>query len=133
MTDKKFIIFSDDDDPDVECAENEDSQGNDDDRRRHPRYRVGVLTEIHTDDRGLLPGITFNMSESGAYLMTLVPLNPGDEVTLSFVSCDDKRETLQARVVHGTELTKDIFWSQGIGFEFVDTVPSFFKVEFEKE
>lgn len=137
MSKKKFIIFSNDEEdehPDEDESEDA-SSGDDADRRRHPRYRIGVLTEIHTDteERKILPGITFNMSESGAYLMTLAPLNPGDEITLSFVSADDRRETLLARVVHGTELTKDVFWSQGVGIEFVESVPNFFEVEFSKK
>lgn len=137
MSKKKFIIFSngEEDEDLVEDEADDAASGSDADRRRHPRYRIGVLTEIHVneEERKILPGITFNMSESGAYLMTLAPLIPGDEVTLSFVSADDQRETLRARVVHGTELNKDVFWSQGIGIEFVESMPNFFEVEFSKK
>lgn len=128
MSDKKFILFSNDEKHEI------DDEESGDDRRRHPRYRIGVLTEVHSeeDEGKVLPGITFNMSESGAFLMTLSPLTPGEEVTLSFVSSDDRRETLRARVVHGTELDKDVFWSQGIGIEFVETIPNFFELEFKK-
>ena len=100
-------------------------------RRRHKRYRVGVLTEIETTNQKKIPAITFNMSESGAYLMTLAPLENGEEVALDFVSFGE-RETLKGRVVHGAELDKNVFWSQGVGIEFVDGVPRFFAVEFEK-
>jgi hypothetical protein len=59
-----------------------------------------------------------------------MPLKPGEEVMLHFVSSDETREALRARVVHGTELNRDVFWSQGIGLEFVEGVPSFLRVEF---
>jgi hypothetical protein len=103
------------------------------DRRRHPRLRVGVLTEIVHETRGKIPGITFNLSESGAFLLTLMPLEKGEEVELRFVSVDDSRESVRARVVHGTELRRDVFWSQGVGLEFVEGVPSFLKVEFPQK
>jgi hypothetical protein len=134
MGQKKFIVFSHDEGekptpgPEVEPP---DPSGAD--RRRHRRHRVGVLTEIVHETRGKIPGITFNVSESGAFLLTLMPLTKGDEVELRFVSADEGREAIRARVVHGTELKRDVFWSQGVGLEFVEGVPSFLKVEFPEK
>lgn len=131
MSEKKFVAFTHEpgDKPTPGPAEGPpESSGAD--RRRHARHRIGVLTEIVHETRGKIPGITFNLSESGAFLLTLMPLAQGDEVELRFVSADESRETIRARVVHGTELKRDVFWSQGIGLEFVEGVPSFLKVEF---
>ncbi len=131
MNEKKFIIFSPDGHGEAnDPSATEDSEGSD--RRRHTRHRVGVLTEIVTVDREKLPGITFNMSRSGAYLLTLVPLESGEEVELCFISDTGQREVMRGRVVHAAELKKEMFWSQGIGIEFVEGAPGFFKVEFEE-
>ena len=131
MSQKKFIVFThgQGEGPD-QPGEAPDGDSGGEDRRRHPRHRIGVLTEIVHETRGTIPGITFNLSESGAFLLTLMPLKPGEEVMLHFVSSDETREALRARVVHGTELNRDVFWSQGIGLEFVEGVPSFLRVEF---
>jgi hypothetical protein len=134
MSQKKFIVFTHDAGERPTPGPDEsppDSSGAD--RRRHTRHRVGVLTEIVHPTRGKIPGITFNLSESGAFLLTLMPLTQGEEVELRFVSADESREAIRARVVHGTELKRDVFWSQGVGLEFVEGVPSFLKVEFPEK
>lgn len=132
MSQKKFIVFTHDaGERPTPAAGPQGASGAD--RRRHARHRVGVLTEIVHETRGKIPGITFNLSESGAFLLTLMPLAPGEEVELRFVSADESRETVRARGVHGTELNRDVFWSQGIGLEFVEGVPSFLRVEFPEK
>lgn len=134
MSEKKFVIFSPQkcaNEAEPPVAGGGDGKTSEDDRRRHQRFRAGVLTEITDIEGRKLPGITFDVSKSGAYLMTLSHLEPGSEITLHFIADDDERETRRARVVHGSKLDTDVFWSQGVGIEFVEGAPSFFEVEFD--
>jgi len=134
MSDKKFIIFTHDaGEHPTPGPESEPEDSSAADRRRPRRQPNGLPPEIVHETRGKIPGITFNLSESGAFLLTLMPLSTGEEVELHFVSADESRETIRARVVHGTELRRDVFWSQGVGLEFVEGVPSFLKVEFPEK
>jgi hypothetical protein len=125
MDQQRFIIYSPKDG--AEDAERE-SQGSE--RRRHQRYRVGVFAEI---ERGggsrYVPGITYNMSRSGALLLTLEPVEPGEEVTVNFISSDNERAVATGRVVHRERLDQGLVWSQRIGVEFVGGSPSFLESE----
>lgn len=99
-------------------------------RRRHPRYRIGVLTEIESKSIGLVPGITFNISESGALILTLEPMAKGDEVNIMFLTEDGRREVLAGLIVHDEELGHHMFWKHKIGVRFAEDVPEFLKAEF---
>jgi hypothetical protein len=130
MTDDKFIIFTPSDAADGEATGEETQEGRE--RRRHRRFRAGVLTEIHRRGRsGPFPGITYNLSRSGALLLTLASLQEGEQVELCFISNEKQRAEVQARVVYGAELKKDTFWSRGFGIEFITDCPLFLESELE--
>lgn len=99
-------------------------------RRQHPRYRIGVLTEIESKAIGLVPGITFNISETGALILTLEPLAKGDQVNIMFLTEDGRREVLAGLIVHDEELGNHMFWKHKIGVRFSEDVPEFLKSEF---
>lgn len=102
------------------------------DRRRHQRYKIGVLTEIESASRGVVPGITYNISESGALLLTLEPLTKGEDVKIMFLTEDGRREVMAGEVVHDEELGHHMFWKHKIGIEFTEEVPTFLKAEFQQ-
>jgi hypothetical protein len=99
-------------------------------RRRHHRYRIGVLTEIESKSTGLVPGITFNISESGALILTLEPMTKGEQVNIMFLTEDGRREVMPGVIVHDEELGHHMFWKHKIGVKFSEDVPEFLKAEF---
>lgn len=123
MDQQRFIIYSPKDSATVEAADGPGAE-----RRRHQRYRVGVLAEIERGARAV-PGITYNMSRSGALLLTLEPLELGEEVTVNFIATDNERAVATGRVVHRESLDQGLIWSQRIGVEFVGGSPSFLESE----
>lgn len=125
MEQQRFIIYSPRD-----GAEGKDRESLGAERRRHQRYRVGVLAEIERGAR-YMPGITYNMSRSGALLLTLEPVEPGEEVRVNFIASDNERAVATGRVVHREALDQGLIWSQRIGVEFIGGSPSFLESELE--
>jgi hypothetical protein len=128
MDDQRFIIFSPKDLGEASPSDaGRDSAGAE--RRRHQRYRVGVLAEIEPRGARPIPGVTFNMSRSGALLLTLEAVEPGEEVRVNFIAADNQRAVATGRVVHRTRLDRGLIWSQKIGVEFIGGSPSFLESE----
>lgn len=130
MSDQKFIVYTSEEQVEGIDGEDDVEQGGEE-RRRHQRFRVGVFAEIEreAESPSKTPGLTYNLSRSGALLLTVAPLEPGEEVTVSFISATNEREDTPVRVVHGDRLIKSMVWSRRIGVEFVDSGPSFLESE----
>ncbi|HXM20833.1 MAG TPA: PilZ domain-containing protein [Terriglobales bacterium] len=56
------------------------------DRRRHPRYRFSVPITVRSSDGTAIPGISIEISESGASAITAASLKVGDTVELEPVA-----------------------------------------------
>lgn len=100
-------------------------------RRRHPRFRVGVFTELAREDSPKIPSVTYDMSRSGASLLTAAPVGEGELVLLSFISVDDECQSRVCRVVHESAMERSSMWCHRIGVEFDRDVPKFFREEIE--
>lgn len=130
MNERQFIVYTSEEPvEDIEGDDVDDQAAAE--RRRHQRFRVGVFAEIErgVENPSRSPSLTYNMSRSGALLLTMAPLEPGEEVTVSFISSTNEREDTPVRVVHGDRLFKSMVWSRKIGVEFVDQGPSFLENE----
>jgi hypothetical protein len=130
MTDHQFIVYTSDDP--ATGKENEGEAGRSvEERRRDQRYRVGVFAEIErgAEHASKTPGLTYNLSRSGALLLTMTPFELGEEVIVSFISSNNERENTQVRVIHEDRLFRSMVWSRQIGVEFVDRGPTFLESE----
>lgn len=130
MSDHRFIVYTSDE-PDSTGGGGDDNAVSFEERRRDPRYRVGVFAEIERSPGGCsrTPGLTYNVSRSGALLLTMSRLEPGEEVLVSFVSSANDREDTPVRVVHEDPFFESMIWSRLVGVEFVDRAPSFLENE----
>lgn len=125
MNEKRFVVY----DSDLESQRRPSATLQD--RRRHRRFRVGVFAEIEAAGRDAIPSITYDMSRSGAQMLTVEPLEPGSKLDLSFISVDNDRVVTPCRVVYRSTIRPSMLWRERIGVEFISRAPSFFEAELE--